>query len=125
MGIYKRGDVYWYKFMFAGTLIRESTRQGNDKIARNMEWQRHAELVKQQSEIDAVRERLKCASVLRCHQCEKLFNADKAVRKNNRTFCTTKCVSDWDRTHNMPTLEQFLNTDFIPFAETKHKAAPA
>src|SRR5450432_41626 len=29
--------VYWYKFMWNGELIRESTKQGNDKIARNME----------------------------------------------------------------------------------------
>src|SRR2546430_4506629 len=35
--IYKRGKVYWYKFMWHGQLIRESTKQGNDKIARNME----------------------------------------------------------------------------------------
>src|SRR5438309_8887146 len=37
MSIYKRGDVYWYKFQFNGTLVRESTRQGNDKVARQME----------------------------------------------------------------------------------------
>jgi len=29
--------VYWYKFMWNGTLVRESTRQGNDKVARQME----------------------------------------------------------------------------------------
>src|SRR5690348_17114949 len=37
MSIYKRGDVYWYKFMWQGQLIRESTKQGNDKQARKME----------------------------------------------------------------------------------------
>lgn len=37
MSIYKRGDVYWYKFMWSGQLVRESTRQGNDKVARQME----------------------------------------------------------------------------------------
>jgi integrase len=35
--IYKRGKIYWYKFMWRGSLIRESTKQGNDKIARQME----------------------------------------------------------------------------------------
>src|SRR6267143_1163282 len=35
--IYKRGKVYWYKFMWQGKLIRESTKQGNDKLARQME----------------------------------------------------------------------------------------
>lgn len=37
MAIFKRGKFYWYKFMWDGELIRESTRQTNDKIARNME----------------------------------------------------------------------------------------
>ncbi|HEV2116157.1 MAG TPA: site-specific integrase [Terriglobales bacterium] len=37
MSIYKRGSTYWYKFQWQGLLIRESTKQGNDKIARNME----------------------------------------------------------------------------------------
>jgi integrase len=37
MSIYKRGDVYWYKFQWQGELIRESTKQGNDKQARKME----------------------------------------------------------------------------------------
>jgi hypothetical protein len=35
----KRGScgVYWYKFMWNGEMIRESTRQKNDRVARNME----------------------------------------------------------------------------------------
>src|SRR5215471_11876402 len=37
MSIYKRGEVYWYKFMWHGELIRETTKQGNDKTARKME----------------------------------------------------------------------------------------
>jgi integrase len=37
MSIYKRGEVYWYKFMWNGKLVRESTKQGNDKTARKME----------------------------------------------------------------------------------------
>lgn len=35
--IYKRGKIYWYKFMWNGGLVRESTKQGNDKTARQME----------------------------------------------------------------------------------------
>ena len=31
------GEVYWYKFMWHGQLIRETTKQGNDKTARKME----------------------------------------------------------------------------------------
>jgi len=37
MSIYKRGNVYWYKFMWNGEVIRESTKQGNQNVARNME----------------------------------------------------------------------------------------
>lgn len=35
--IYKRGRVYWYKFTYGGQAIRESTKQGNDRMARSME----------------------------------------------------------------------------------------
>ena len=42
--IYKRGKVYWYKFMWNGKLVRESSKQGNDKVARDMDialrWRR-------------------------------------------------------------------------------------
>jgi integrase len=37
MGIYKRGETYWYKFMFNGELVRKSTKQGSDKVARRIE----------------------------------------------------------------------------------------
>jgi integrase len=44
----KRGsyDVYWYKFMWQGRLVRESTKQGNDKIARQMEAAHRTSLAK-------------------------------------------------------------------------------
>ena len=44
--IYKRGDVYWYKFMWHGKLVRESTKQGNDKVARQMEAAHRTSLAK-------------------------------------------------------------------------------
>src|SRR6266478_10165285 len=44
--IYKRGDVYWYKFMWSGKLLRESTKQGNDRVARNMESAHRTSLAK-------------------------------------------------------------------------------
>jgi integrase len=37
MSTYKRGSIYWYKFMWNGEMVRESTRQKNDRVARNME----------------------------------------------------------------------------------------
>ena len=44
--IYKRGEVYWYKFMWDGKLVRESTKQGNDKVARQMEAAHRTSLAK-------------------------------------------------------------------------------
>ncbi len=46
--IYKRGKkgIYWYRFMWQGKLIRESTKQGNDKVARSMESAHRTSLAK-------------------------------------------------------------------------------
>ena len=44
--IYKRGKVYWYKFVFNGQLVRESTKQGNDKVARQIESAHRTSLAK-------------------------------------------------------------------------------
>ena len=38
--------VYWYKFMWNGKLVRESTKQGNDKVARQMEAAHRTSLAK-------------------------------------------------------------------------------
>jgi len=46
LSIYKRGEMYWYKFMWNGELVRESTKQGNDKIARQMEAAHKTSLAK-------------------------------------------------------------------------------
>src|SRR5271165_3983907 len=46
VSIYKRGDVYWYKFMWKGELVRESTKQGNDKVALQMEAAHRTSLAK-------------------------------------------------------------------------------
>src|SRR5215467_6194833 len=44
--IYKRGKTYWYKFVWQGKLVRESTKQGNDKVARQMESAHRTSLAK-------------------------------------------------------------------------------
>jgi integrase len=46
MAIYKRGSIYWYKFTFNGEAIRESTRQKNQVVARNMESAHRTSLAK-------------------------------------------------------------------------------
>jgi len=46
VSVFKRGRVYWYKFMWNGEMVRESTKQGNDKVARQMEAAHRTSLAK-------------------------------------------------------------------------------
>ncbi|OFV99567.1 MAG: hypothetical protein A3F68_12240 [Acidobacteria bacterium RIFCSPLOWO2_12_FULL_54_10] len=46
MAIYKRGKVYWYKFTWHNEPIRESTKQGNPRVARQMEAAHKTSLAK-------------------------------------------------------------------------------
>jgi integrase len=46
MSIFKRGRIYWYKFTFNGKAIRESTRQPNQHVARQMEAAHRSSLAK-------------------------------------------------------------------------------
>jgi integrase len=46
MAVFKRGGVYWYKFEFRGERIRETTKQGNKRIAEQIEAARKTELAK-------------------------------------------------------------------------------
>jgi hypothetical protein len=44
MALFKRGGVWWYKFYFAGQLIRESSKSTSKTIAKNAEQERRREL---------------------------------------------------------------------------------
>lgn len=44
MAVYKRGNVWWFKFRFAGQLIRESAKTDSKPIAHRAERQRRREL---------------------------------------------------------------------------------
>jgi hypothetical protein len=46
MSIFKRGNVYWYHFLFNGEHIQKSTKQGNPRTARQMEAARRTALAK-------------------------------------------------------------------------------
>jgi integrase len=46
MAVYKRGDVWWYKFNWNGEPIRESTKQSNKRIAEQMEAAHKTSLAK-------------------------------------------------------------------------------
>ena len=44
MAVFKRGDVWWYKFYFAGRLMRESSKSTSKTVAKDAEKQRRREL---------------------------------------------------------------------------------
>lgn len=44
MSLYRRGDVWWYKFRFAGQIIRESSKSESKTVAKDAERVRHREL---------------------------------------------------------------------------------
>lgn len=46
MSLYKRGDVWWYKFTWRGQSIRESTKQSNKRTAEQIESARKTQLAK-------------------------------------------------------------------------------
>jgi len=46
MAVFKRGRVYWFNFIFNGEKIQESTKQGNQHVARQMEAARRTALAK-------------------------------------------------------------------------------
>ena len=46
MSIFKRGNVYWYHFLFNGEHVQKSTKQGNPRTARQMEAAHRTALAK-------------------------------------------------------------------------------
>jgi hypothetical protein len=46
MAVYKRGDTWWYEFIFAGKRVRESAKTGRKTVAIDAERRRRLELEK-------------------------------------------------------------------------------
>jgi hypothetical protein len=44
MALFRRGEIWWYKFYFAGQFIRESSKSSSKTVAKNAEQQRRREL---------------------------------------------------------------------------------
>jgi integrase len=122
MAIYKRGTVYWYKFMFEGRLVRESTKQTNDKIARQIEAAHRIRLAKEKDELNAAAKRLGCdaSAVLRCPECEKWFASARLTAGNDgQKFCSTACAREWEKKNTrVPTLLEFCEQRFGPWAKS-------
>ena len=44
MAVFRRGEVWWFKFYFAGRLIRESSKSSSKTVAKEAEKQKRREL---------------------------------------------------------------------------------
>ena len=51
MSVYKRGDVWWYKFRFAGQVVRESSKSESKTVAKDAERSRRRELEESYNQI--------------------------------------------------------------------------
>ena len=83
MAIYKRGKFYWYKFMWKGELVRESTKQGNDKVARQMEAAHRTSLAK--GEV-GIRERKKAPTLAEFAEKQFLPWAESTFASKPKTW---------------------------------------
>src|SRR5499427_9667506 len=51
MSVYRRGDVWWYKFRFAGQMIRETSKSNSKTVAKEAERARRRELEESYNQI--------------------------------------------------------------------------
>jgi integrase len=121
MGTFKRGDIYWYKFMFNGQLIRESTRQGSDKVARQMESAHRTRLSKDLDQRKAKADQFGCPGeqLARCPECEKWFDSNRSSKAaDGKKLCSNECRKVWDRKATpVPTVKDFCDLRFAPWAK--------
>ena len=52
MAIFKRGRVYWFHFVFNGEHIQQSTKQGNPRVARQIESAYKTQLAKGEVDLE-------------------------------------------------------------------------
>lgn len=80
MSVYKRGQVYWFKFRFEGQVIRESAKTESKTVARDAERARRRELEKSFNRIPK-RERMPLFSV-----AAEQWLATKSPRSEHTVF---------------------------------------
>ncbi|MCI0723406.1 MAG: tyrosine-type recombinase/integrase [Acidobacteria bacterium] len=111
MSVYKRGCVYWMDFWFRGQRYQRSSRQGNERVAQRMESTYRDQLVEDWRRRQEKAVELGCEpeQIIRCAQCEKLFDGRKVMtNQNQKTFCSGPCAEDWARREvETPTLRAF------------------
>jgi integrase len=111
--------------MWNGELIRESTKQGNDKKARNIESAHRTRLSTQEDARRDACSRLKCPEVALCNECERWCNAEQAIHEAAHVFCGGSCRTAWTKRHTrIPTLISFMEQDFLSFVQAQSATKP-
>ena len=119
--IYKRGKYYWYKFVWDGHTIRESTKQGNDQVARTLEATHRVRLAKERDARNAKAEQLGCPTeqLVRCAECDKWHDREHSSEASDgKKLCSDACRVAWERkARRVPTLLQFCEQRFEKWAK--------
>jgi integrase len=85
-----------------------------------MESKHRTRLAQEEQERRQACQRLRCSEVARCHECEKLFNAEKALKEGTAVFCSDACHSTWAKKSTVvPTLAQFCTERIEPYAKPR------
>jgi integrase len=114
--------------MFDGQVIRNTTKQGNDKIARQMEGAERGRLAKERDERKAAMKQRNCKDALRCPECLQWFDAATTIIESvsGQQFCSRLCRENWkEKRKIIPTLTEFCEKHVVPWAKTTfEKASP-
>src|SRR5690242_3372468 len=82
MAVYKRGDVWWYKFRFAGRVVSESAKTPSKTIAKDAEKRRRRELEEGYNDLaDRRAERVQSVSAI-----AKVYLHDYKLKHRSGTF---------------------------------------
>ena len=110
MGVYKRGDTYWYRFNWYGEQVRESTKQSNKRVAEQIEAARKTALAK--GEV-GLHERRKAPTLADFAETDFLHTSAPLSRQSLKQRPTTKMASrisprsrDW---RALPWMQSTLN----------------
>jgi integrase len=88
MGVYRRGETYWYRFNWNGERIRESTKQSNRRVAQQIEAAHRTALAK--GEV-GIRDRSPAPTLKEFAECEflKYVRATSSAKPRTVTFYET------------------------------------
>src|ERR1017187_963128 len=91
MSVFKRGNIWWYEFWFAGRRIQESSKSTSKTLARQAEQNRRRDLEKGINNIEEVRQHL----IRPLREVAKEYLESYALRHRSATYaeCAAKHVN--------------------------------